>query len=125
MNYLDANIIIYALSDTTFKGESCRKLIQSQRFSTSILSLDEVCHILRKKTPQIALNAVSVFLKSPNLILIPFDASDVGDFLEYQKNGLEPRDAIHALSARKAGCRTFYSEDADFDKVGLHRKTPW
>jgi len=125
MNYLDANVIIYALSDTTVKGESSRKLIQSQRFCTSILSLDEVCHILRKKSPQTALNAVSVFINSPNLILVTFDSSDIGEFIEFQKKGLEPRDAIHALSARKAGCSAFYSEDADFDKVGLHRKTPW
>jgi len=125
MNYLDANVIIYALSDTTVKGESSRKLIQSQRFCTSILSLDEVCHILRKKSPQTALNAVSVFINSPNLILVPFDSSDIGEFIEFQKKGLEPRDAIHALSARKAGCSAFYSEDTDFDKVGLHRKTPW
>lgn len=125
MNYLDANIIIYALSDRTSKGASCRKLIQTQRFATSILSLDEVCHILRKKTPDDALNAVSVFIKSPNLILVPFDSSDIGDFIEFQRRGLKPRDAIHALSARKAGCSAFYSEDADFDKVGLRRKTPW
>ena len=125
MNYLDANIIIYALSDTTLKGESCRKLVQTQRFATSIMSLDEVCHILRKKSPQTALNAVTVFLKSPNLILVPFDASDIGGFIEYQKKGLKPRDAIHALSAKKAGCRMFYSEDVDFDKIGMQRRTPW
>jgi len=125
MNYVDANILIYALVDDSFKGKACRKLLNSENLATSILSLDEVAYKVGKQSKDKAVDAVLLYSNTSNLILIPFERMDVGDFIEFQKKGLKPRDAIHALSARKAGCRVFYSEDTDFDKVGIQRKTPW
>ncbi len=126
MNYVDANILIYSIRDSTVKGVKSRELLENQRVVTSILSLDEVAYKLLKDSRENAINAVSGFSTSQNLILIPFLPEDIDSFKELLEKGLDPRDAIHALTAKKMKCPVIYSEDADFDKISdFVRKTPW
>ncbi len=125
MIYADANIFIYALLDTTEKGESCRQFLKDKIVLTSILSLDEVTFKLRKKSLELALAAVHLLTDSPSVRLVPFLLEDTGLFQELLRDGFQPRDAIHALTAMKSGCSVIYSEDADFDALSIPRKTPW
>lgn len=125
MNYVDANILIYAFADITRKGEKSRELIQNQRLATSVLSLDEVAYEIRKKSLEQALKTVETICTIPNLLLIAFLPEDADSFQEFLSMGLAPRDAIHALTAKKVRASIIYSEDADFDTLPVRRKTPW
>ncbi len=125
MNYVDANILICSISDSSEKGDKSRELLKTQRLITSTLSLDEVAHKLLHTSLSEALMAVSGFSSSPNLLLVSFLPEDVDSFQEFLKKGLSPRDAIHALTAAKMKCSIIYSEDPDFDKLPITRKTPW
>ena len=126
MNYVDANILLYAVRDESYKGIKALELLEKQKLVTSLLSLDEVAYKLLRNSRERAIAAVSGFSNSPNLVLVPFLASDLDAFKEFLQNGFDPRDAIHALTAKKMKCPVFYSEDADFDKAeDFVRKTPW
>lgn len=125
MNYADANIFVYALLDTTERGQKSREFLKGKTVLTSILSLDEVTFKVKKKSLEHALAAVHLLAHSPNVKLVPFLLEDADRFQEFLKAGFQPRDAIHALSAVKSGCTAIYSEDRDFDKLEIPRKTPW
>lgn len=125
MNYVDANIIIYALVDESEKGAKSRELIKSQRLCTNTLSLDEVAFKISKKSREQALEAIEFITESPNIKLLAFDPQDVDSFKEMLSKGMKPRDAIHALTALKAHASIIYSEDKDFDILPVTRKTPW
>ena len=73
-----------------------------------------------------ALQAVNTMISSPKLFYEPFIHDDFQEFARLIGLGLKPRDAIHAATALRLGCKVIYSEDKDFDAVkGLKRKTPW
>lgn len=126
MNYVDTNILIYSIKGYTNKGIKSRELLENEHLITSILSLDEVAYKLLKVSREQAIAAISGFSNSPNLKLVPFLPEDLDSFKEFIQNGLGPRDAIHALTAKKMKCPIFYSEDPDFDNIReFVRKTPW
>jgi len=125
MKYIDANILLYAFTDTTEKGDASRKVLTGEPLFTSTLSLDEVSYKMKKKSVEAAVAAVEVLEHLPNLEFIPFLAEDVEMFKTYLKKGLGPRDSIHALTAEKARCKIIYSEDKDFDRIEIQRRTPW
>lgn len=125
MNYVDSNILIYALVDSTKKGEACRRLLDNEKLVTCVLSVDEVAYHLRKKSIDQALKAVDWLRNTPNLTLAAFLPEDLDAFLEGMRKGLYPRDAIHAACAKKVHAPIIYSEDSDFDKLPVTRKTPW
>mgnify|MGYP001561265499 CR=1 FL=1 len=126
MNYVDANILIYSIKDFTNKGIKSRELLEKEHLITSTLSLDEVTYKLLKESREQAINAISGFSNSPNLKLVPFLPEDFDSFKEFIQRGLGPRDAIHALTAKKSRCPIVYSEDSDFDAISeFVRKTPW
>lgn len=125
MNYVDANILIYALDDEGAKGKASRSLILNQRLATSVLSLDEVAYKLGRKSQSRAVTAVEGLCKSESLELVPFLPQDSTAFIGLLKAGFLPRDAIHALCAKKVRASVIYSEDADFDKLDIVRKVPW
>ncbi|MBI3587803.1 type II toxin-antitoxin system VapC family toxin [Candidatus Micrarchaeota archaeon] len=124
MNYVDANVIIYALTDRETKGRKSRELLANQRLCTSILSLDEVAYKLSKRSKKDAIAAVDILSHSPTLLLVPFLPQDVDQFKSLLE-GFDPRDAIHALTATKMRASIIYSEDPDFDQLAIARKTPW
>lgn len=125
MNYVDANVIIYAFIDESEKGTKSRELLKTQRLATSVLSLDEVAYEISKKSKQQAVAAVDTLAKSPGILLVPFLPEDVDSFKFMLEKGLKPRDAIHALTAVKMNVSIMYSEDRDFDVLKIPRKTPW
>lgn len=126
MNYVDANILIYAAVDATQKGIACRELLGEEKLATSTLSLDEVAYKLKKHSLETAVKTIELLSKAPNITLVPFLAEDVNEFRELLIGGLAPRGSIHALTAKKVKCPIFYSEDPDFDNIReFVRKTPW
>ncbi len=126
MNYADANIIIYAFVDDGEKGGACRALLEFEDLATSVLSLDEIAFKIGKLSKEKAVAAVRLLSNSPNISLVPVLPEDARAFAELLEGGFAPRDAIHALCAKKAGCRKFYSEDKDFKRLkGIKTIVPW
>lgn len=125
MKYIDANILIYAFTDTEDKGKKSREILEKESLVSSTLSLDEVVHKLNRKSLETALAAIEVLEHIPNLEFVAFLPEDFELFKTYLKRGLGPRDAIHALTAEKTECQLIYSEDRDFDRIEIPRKTPW
>ncbi|HIH19738.1 TPA: PIN domain-containing protein [Candidatus Micrarchaeota archaeon] len=126
MDYVDANIIIYAFLDEGAKSEACKRLLTDADLVTSSLSLDEVAYKLFKKvSPAFASTALKILLSSPRLAIVPFQHEHFSVFTELVESGIYPRDAVHAATALKSNCKFIYSEDGDFDRLSIPRKTPW
>ncbi|MDW7728346.1 MAG: type II toxin-antitoxin system VapC family toxin [Candidatus Methanoperedens sp.] len=129
MNYLDSNLVIYAILDETETGEWSRDVLErvqdEKMFAcTSFLTFDEVYYKVNKvKGTDIAVTNLEAFLTIPNLRFINVDDSVVWKALELiRKYKILPRDAIHAASAYIAGAEIIYSQDSDFDNItGLKR----
>ena len=130
MNYLDSNLVIYAMLDETDIGDWTRKVlenVQNEKMSacTSFLTFDEVFYKVNKiKGTEIALKNLEAFLTMPNMRFFNVDDSVIWRSLELiREYKILPRDAIHAATALIAGAETIYSEDGDFDKIkGMKRK---
>ncbi len=126
MDYVDANILIYALDDKSEKGKSSRELLSQGRLATSVLSLDEVAYKFSKISGEDAAKAVDMLTAIANIEFVPFLPSDIGQFRALLSSGFYPRDSIHLLCAEKSGCKAIYSEDRDFDRqTAIKRKVPW
>lgn len=129
MNYLDSNLVIYAILDETETGEWSRDVlerVQNEKMfaCTSFLTFDEVYYKVNKvKGTGIAVKNLEAFLTIPNLRFINVDDSVVWKALELiRKYKILPRDAIHAASAFITGAEIIYSQDSDFDNItGLKR----
>ncbi len=130
MNYLDSNLIIYAILDDTEIGNWSRGVlehVQNGEMSgcTSFLTFDEVYYKVNKiKGTDIAIKNLEAFLSMPNMRFIDVDDIVIWKSLEIIKEyKFLPRDAIHAATAFIAGAETIISQDADFDNIkGLKRK---
>jgi hypothetical protein len=129
LNYLDSNLVIYAILDETETGEWSRDVLErvqngDMSACTSFLTFDEVYYKVNKvKGTDIAVKNLDAFLTIPNLRFINVDDSVVWKALELiRKYKILPRDAIHAASAFIAGAEIIYSQDSDFDNItGLKR----
>ncbi len=130
MNYLDSNLIIYAMLDETVVGDWARELlgkVQKGKLTacTSFLTFDEVFYKVNKmKGNDTALRNLEAFLTMANVRFLEVNDAVIWRALEIiREYHVLPRDAIHAATAFIAGVETIYSEDTDFDKVkGLRRK---
>ncbi|MBW6517492.1 MAG: type II toxin-antitoxin system VapC family toxin [ANME-2 cluster archaeon] len=130
MNYLDSNLIIYAILDDTDIGDWSRQVlerIQNEEMPacTSYLTFDEVFYKINKvKGIDIAIQNLEAFLTLPNMRFIDVDDSVIWKSLELiREYRILPRDAIHASTALIAGAEMIYSQDTDFDDIkGLKRK---
>ncbi|MEK6921303.1 MAG: type II toxin-antitoxin system VapC family toxin [Nanoarchaeota archaeon] len=124
MLYMDANFFIFAVLDTTEKGEKARKILREivagkRQAITSVLTLDEILWVLRRnKKEEIRRKVIEDIYAIPNLevkavsALIPLRA------LEYiEKYNLKPRDAFHCACMEEFQINIIVSDDADFDKV--------
>ena len=126
MDYVDANILAYAASDDGLKSEKSRQLLKDRELVTSTLSLDEVAWKFFKTSPPLAASIVRGLQSAPKLSFKPFTRDEFEEFACLLELGTAPRDAVHAATALRAGCRVIYSEDKDFDSVkGLKRRVPW
>ncbi|MEK6924341.1 MAG: PIN domain-containing protein [Candidatus Micrarchaeota archaeon] len=125
MDYVDANVIIYAFSGEGVKSEAAELLLGGE-LVTSSLSLDEVGWKFFKVSPKTSGEVLRLLVRSPLLSFKPFSDDLFDDYIALVEGGLPPRDAIHAATALKNGCKVIWSEDKHFDKVkGLKRKVPW
>ncbi len=130
MNYLDSNLIIYAMLDETEIGDWARDILEKVQNEempacTSFLTFDEVFYKVNKaKGTDIAIKNLDAFLAMRNMRFIDVNDAAIWKALELIKEyKLLPRDAIHAATALIAGAETIYSQDADFDDLkGLKRK---
>ncbi len=130
MNYLDSNLIIYAILDETGVGEWARGMLEKVQNEempacTSFLTFDEVFYKVNKvRGIEVAVKNLEAFLTMPNMRFFDVDDAVVWKALELIKEyKILPRDAIHAATALIAGAETIYSEDRDFDRIkGLKRK---
>ncbi|MBN2487581.1 MAG: type II toxin-antitoxin system VapC family toxin [Methanosarcinaceae archaeon] len=130
MNYLDSNLIIYAILDDTNIGDWCRdilELVQNAEMPacTSFLTFDEVFYKVNKvKGRDTAIKNLDALLSMANMTFIDVNEIVIWKALDLIKEyNFLPRDAIHAATAFVAGAGTIISQDADFDSIaGLKRK---
>ncbi len=130
MNYLDSNLIIYAILDETEIGDWAREVLEKVQDGempacTSFLTFDEVFYKVNKiKGIDVAVINLEAFLTMPNMRFFDVDDGVIWKALDLIKEyKILPRDAIHTATAFIAGAETIYSEDGDFDEIrGLKRK---
>ncbi|VVB85452.1 tRNA(fMet)-specific endonuclease VapC [uncultured archaeon] len=130
MNYLDSNLIIYAMLDDTETGDWARSILESVQSGempacTSFHTFDEVFYKVNKaKGIDIAIKNLEAFLAMSNMRFIDVNDAVIWKSLELiREYRLFPRDSIHAATAFIAGAGIIYSQDADFDGIrGLQRR---
>jgi uncharacterized protein len=121
--YVDSNIFISAILDKGRIGEDCTKfleMIAERRILcvSSLLTMDEVLYILRKKTSKDDSIRFSKSYLSMPIRWIEVDRATIIGMLEAVENhDLRPRDAIHISTMRLQGIDTIISEDTDFDGI--------
>jgi predicted nucleic acid-binding protein len=123
MNYIDSNIFILALLNTDEEGGKARKIISrissGEKAVTSYLTLDEVMWKVKKfRSQKDAVNAAETMISTPNLLFITVDDEVMSKAISAMKEiNLDPRDAIHLGSMRKAGVMQIVSLDSHFDHI--------
>lgn len=124
MIYLDVNIFVYAAVNNGLLGEKCRNLLRKiinkkEILYTSCLTWDEFVYaVWKKEGKEKALIEGNKLLQFPNLTFLDASTLIIQQAQHImEKNGLKPRDAIHATSAILSGCKEIVSDDSDFDKV--------
>ena len=124
MIYLDANIFIYAITNTEFKGECSRQILtkiakKEVPGCTSLLTWDEFIHILKKWIGREAANiAGNKFLNFPNLTFLRVEENVIIHAQNLMtKYNLNPRDAIHIASALVNNVTEILTDDLDFDNI--------
>ena len=129
MLYLDANIFIYAATNTEEQGEKAGALLQKvqsgeEKAKTSVLTFDEVFWAIKKHNVKLAFEICDALLNFPNLEIIPADRELALSALQLiKRHNLTPRDALHAATAISEKVDCIVSTDAHFDRIrGLKRK---
>lgn len=129
MAYVDANIFIFALTESSPERGRCLSVLDSMArgaldASTCSLTWDEVVYVAAKHGgAEAGRLAGQALLSIPNLRILSVDRAALFAAQELRERyGLSPRDSIHAACAVLAGEREFYSDDADFDKVKEFRR---
>ena len=135
MIYLDSNVFIYpaVYDQKSVKRASRAKSVLDRvvsgelEASTATVTWDEVSWVVRRFFGnETALLQGRSFLNLPRLKLLTVDSEVI---LKAQglaeRDGLKPRDAIHAAAAMRNGISELMSFDDDFDAVlGLTRIEP-
>jgi len=126
MIYLDSNIFIYSLlyDRAVPDANKARKILSdvsngTLKAATCCLTWDEIVHVIKKNAgSNAAVFAGKYFLEFPNLKILPVDHGTIEAAQALvQRYTLQPRDAIHAVSALQTGISDFLTDDHDFDKV--------
>jgi predicted nucleic acid-binding protein len=130
MIYLDSNVFLFAAlhkGDTGNHAKALLKGVQSGalKAATSTLTYDEVYWSVRKhRGREDALRAGEALLGMSNLSVLDVTLEVVwGAQRLLEVHNLGPRDAIHAACAISKGIRTMVSEDPDFDRVKVIKRT--
>lgn len=125
MPYLDANVFISAELDKGILGNFANEVLiglGEDKFSalTSVLTVDEVVHAIRKETRniKIAVGVGKKMFELPNLAVEDATSDIVLKGLEIvEKYGLRPRDAIHVATMIEKNIKEIVTEDPDFKKI--------
>src|SRR3989338_9490914 len=124
MIYLDANFFIFAVLDTTKKGESARNLQRTiangeEKACTSVLTIDEVMWVLlRNGKKEFLRKIIKEIYALPNVEIHGMSSLTPLRGLEFmEKYSLKPRDALHVATMIELGIQKIVSDDGDFDKV--------
>jgi uncharacterized protein len=124
MKYLDTNVFIYPILGKDLISEFYKKLIYEVVLGktsacTSVLTWDEVVHVLeRKMGKEFALMHSEKFLKLPNLCFIETSLPIIIKAHQIMKKyNITPRDAIHVATAISSNSDEIISEDKIFDKI--------
>jgi len=126
--YVDSNIFIFAATDKGALGRDCRAFIgllseKKVNCAASYLVVDEVMWVLRKNVGKGNAVRIAKALLSLPVKWVEVDRAVMIRMLEVcESTALDPRDAIHVSSMRKAGLSRILSEDRDFDGLeGVER----
>lgn len=130
MMYLDANFFMFASFDEGVLGDRARKVMvdihKGKRACTSPLSIDEFMWIvIKNKKKEELRNLVEGIYRLKNLEvrpvspLVPLRAMTIMEGF-----GLKPRDAFHVAVMQEFGIEEIISDDSDFDRVPMIRRTP-
>jgi len=130
LNYLDSNLVIYAILDGTEVGDWAREVMECVQNGvlpacTSFLTFNEVFYEVNKvKGADIVIKNLEAFLAIPNMRFIDVNGTAIWRALELiRKYNIIPRDAIHAATAFVVGAETIFSQDTNFDGIkGLKRE---
>ena len=122
--YADSNFFIFAFANPEEDGERARKLLESVKkgelkIYTSYLTLDEVMWIIQhEKNKEESYNCAKIILSTPNIIFIEVNQEIISNSIDiYNKEKLDPRDAIHLASMQSKKIKTIVTTDSDFDKI--------
>ena len=105
--FIDSNIFLYALSVGGKKEEKCRAFLDKiakgeQNSVISALVLDEIAWVISEKGGEMAaIKTWEKVMTIPNLKIIEINESVVRSVPFFLKQGLDPRDAIHAATIRR------------------------
>ncbi len=131
MDYIDANVFIYAALYEGPKAQAAAELVRglavaSRHACTSVLALDEVVYATGKAHGrQKAIVESRKLLLLPGLQILDATADDWSRALDLMADSrLKPRDALHAATALAHGCKRVVSDDSDFDGVKGLRRLP-
>ncbi|MFA6489475.1 MAG: type II toxin-antitoxin system VapC family toxin [Candidatus Micrarchaeia archaeon] len=129
--FIDANIFIYAYTDSLEKGKKSRALLDrvargEQHATTSALVINEVFYFLQEARGIAGVEDAHKHVSSLNaLSVLPIDEKTAIASIHYIKDGLQVTDAFHAATMKLAGIGVICSYDRDFDKVkGITRQEP-
>jgi len=129
--FIDSNIFMHAISLQGREGERCRDFIKKiargeQNSTTSVRVLDEVAWlILRGSGLEDAIATWERIISTPNLKILDINQSVARLVPALLRQGLDPRDAIHAATMKAHGIETILSYDKHFDSVkGIRRQAP-
>jgi len=129
MLYLDANFFIFALLDSTSKGQRARDIHESiakgkKEAATSPLAIDEImCVLARAGKRHLLRMAVEGIYATPNLEVVaiaPTTPLTALKLMEQYK--LKPRDAFHAATMKENKLTQIVTDDRDFEEVEWIRR---
>lgn len=116
MNYLDSNLIIYAILDETDTGDWARDLLERVQDGempacTSFFTFDETFYKVNNvRGTEVASKNIEAFLGMPNMRFFDVNDAVIWRALDIIKDyHFLPRDAIHAATAFIAGYQIFHN----------------
>ena len=125
---IDSNVFIYAMFSDPVYGERAKELLreaESKKAYTSTLLVSQVlAHLERRKRSQ-AIPAFIAYLQQSGIEVVETTWEDITGAVELLMNrGLSLKlwdDAVTAQQMKRLGIRVVYSNDADFDTLGVKR----
>mgnify|MGYP001772799595 CR=1 FL=1 len=126
---IDSNVFIYVLFSDPVFGERARELLkkaESLHAYTSTLLISQVfAHLERRKRLQVIPTFIT-YVKQSGIEVVETTWSDITGALELlAEKGLSLKlwdDAVTAYQMKRLGIDTIYSNDADFDVLGVKRE---